>query len=292
MASMTRIETGRGPGNSILQQRGREALPEKFDRGKAFVLQNGILLVLAALLAVALKYHYSEARSEQLVWILRPTAGLVEWLSGIPFEQEAHRGFVSYAHRVVIAPACAGVNFFIVVFCMAAFSGFHRLQQQSAKWLWLAGSLAGVYGLTIFVNAVRILVAIHSYDADISAGWLTPQRTHRLEGVVIYFFFLCLIYRIITAVLPLIERAERRSATKCASNGSSLRAPAGLVPLFWYGLITLAIPLFNGALAKADGGRVAEHGGTVVLGCLVVLAASKLAGRGWKCVSGFKIRRP
>ena len=259
--------------------------------GKHFVLQNGIFLFLAAFLAVALKYHYSEARSEDLAWILWPTASLVEWISGIPFEEEAHTGFVSYARRVVIAPACAGVNFFIVAFCMAAFSGVPRILQQRLKALWLAASLISAYGLTVFANAVRIIISIYSYEADIYSRWLTPQRMHRLEGVVIYFFFLCLFYRIITAVFPMIERAQRESVAERGAADSLHRALAGLVPLFWYGLITLAIPLLNSALAK-EGSRFAEHGGTVISGCVAVLAVLLLVQWGWKSIKAWKIKRP
>jgi exosortase K len=233
--------------------------------GKAVVLQNGAFLFLAAFLAVALKYHYSEARSEDLDWILRPTAWLVERITGIPFEKEVYTGFVSYARRIVIAPACAGVNFLIIAFCMATFSAIHRIQQQRLKGLWLAGCLAGAYGLTVLVNAVRIVVSIYSHDADIDSDWLTAERMHRLEGVIIYFFFLCLFYRIITAVLPLIERAEKQGEAKRGTADSSRWALAGLVPLCWYGLVTLAIPLLNSALVK-DGARFVEHGAMVISG--------------------------
>jgi len=291
MLSVTTIENSRGPGSSIPHEHGQEALLGKIDKGKVFVLQNGIFIVLASFLAVGLKYHYSEARSEDLVWILRPTASLVEWISGIPFEEEAHTGFVSYARRIVIAPACAGVNFLVIAFCMAAFSSLHRIQRQRVKWLWLTGSLVSAYGLTVFANAVRIMVSIYSYDADIYSGWLTPQRMHRLEGVIIYFFFLCLFYRIITAVFSLIERAQRQNEAERGTANSSRCALAGLVPLFWYGLITLAIPLLNSALAK-DGARFAEHGGTVISGCLAVLAVFVLVHWGWKSIMGLKIKRP
>jgi exosortase K len=257
--------------------------------GKAFVLQNGPFLFVAALLAVALKYHYSEARSEDLDWILRPTAWLVERITGIPFEKDAHAGFVSYARRIVIAPACAGVNFLIIAFCMAAFSGLCRIQRQKLKWLWLAGSLAGAYGLTVLVNAVRIVVSIYSRDADIYSDGLTAERMHRLEGVIIYFFFLCLFYRIIAAVFPLIERTGKQIEMKPGAADRWRWALAGLVPLFWYGAVTLAIPLLNRALAK-DGARFAEHGAMVISGCLGVLAILLLIQWGWKSLKGCKIK--
>ena len=67
MLSVTTIENSRGPGSSIPHEHGQEALLGKIDQGKVFVLQNGIFIVLASFLAVGLKYHYSEARSEDLV---------------------------------------------------------------------------------------------------------------------------------------------------------------------------------------------------------------------------------
>jgi exosortase K len=258
------------------------------DKGRVFIFQNGMFLLLALAFAVGLKHHYSEADSEDLAWVLRPTAALVEQISGIPFEEEAHTGFVNNARRIIIAPACAGVNFLIVAFCMAAFCGLHQIQHKRLKWLWLAGAIVSAYSLTIFVNAVRIILSIYSYDADIYSGWLTPERMHRLEGVIIYFFFLCLFYRIITAVCPLIQGAQREGIDEERVRADSLRrALAGLVPLFWYGLITLAIPVLNGAMAK-HGARFAEHGGMVISGCLAVLTVLLLVQWGWKSIERLK----
>ncbi|HEU4343864.1 MAG TPA: exosortase K [Candidatus Binatia bacterium] len=261
------------------------------DTAKAFISQNGMFLFLTLVLAVSLKHHYSETSSEDLAWILRPTAAIVEHISKIRFEEEAHTGFVNYSRRIIIAPACAGVNFLIIALCMAAFSGFHHMQRRRLKWLWLVGAIAGAYGLTVLVNTMRIILSIYSYDADIYSGWLTPQRMHRLEGVVIYFFFLCLFYRIITAVCRLIERWHRDSVEKRPARADPLRrALVGLVPLFWYGAITLAVPMLNGAIAR-EGARFAEHGGMVISGCLAVLAVLSLIQLGWEGIKRLKIKR-
>ncbi len=87
------------------------------------LLRNSIFYILALLIAWGLKYHYSRSGSDELAWVLAPTAGLVELISGIQFENEAHTGFVSQGSRIIIAPACAGINFLIIAFCMATFSG-------------------------------------------------------------------------------------------------------------------------------------------------------------------------
>ena len=52
------------------------------------LIKNSILYMAVLLMAVGLKYHYSHARSDDLGWILGPTAGVVEYFSGIAFEKE------------------------------------------------------------------------------------------------------------------------------------------------------------------------------------------------------------
>ena len=291
MAPLTISENSGVPGNAILPGRDRETWPKMINAAKTFVRHHGMFFALAASIAGALKYHYSKAGSDELAWILLPTAALVERISGIPFAPEAHTGFVNYARQIVIAPVCAGVNFLIIAFSMTAFSGLRRIRQPKLKWLWLISSLTGAYGLTILVNALRILVSIYSYDAGIAAGWLTAPRIHRLEGVVVYFFFLCLFYRIIDAVLSPFDGGRQGITTGRLSSDSWRRAVAGLVPLFWYGLITLATPLLNGAPAR-DAARFAEHGVTVVFACLVVWIVLVFIQGGWKRFRGPKAKRP
>ena len=47
-----------------------------------------VCYLLALLLAYGLKTHYSRATSEELGWMLTPTAAAVEHLSGLEFERE------------------------------------------------------------------------------------------------------------------------------------------------------------------------------------------------------------
>lgn len=241
--------------------------------------KNGSFLLLAGAIALALKQHYSQAGSGDLMWILRPTAWLVEHLSGIGFEWEPRLGFVSYSRRIVIAPACAGVNFLIIAFCMAAVAGLRRFADQRVKLLWLLGSLLAAYALTALVNAVRILAATASYEADLQLGWLTAERMHRLQGVVIYFFFLCLFYRIIAAIFPLAKRIDTHSGSRASQRPAWMLS--SLVPFCWYLLVTIAAPLLNEAAAR-DPGRFFEHSWMVAAGCCAVIFMLVLAQRVFK----------
>ncbi len=254
-------------------------------------VQNAVFYMITLLIAFGLKYHYSRAGSDDLNWILAPTAELVEYISGIPFEYEIGSGYVNHEKRIIIAPACAGVNFLIIAFCMAVFSGVHCFECNRLKFLWMATSAASAYLLTILVNTLRIILSVYVYDAAIYYGWITPQRVHRLEGVVIYFFFLYLFYRIIIeAIHHYLRRIahKRRSGInrKLATSDYVRWACAGLIPLFWYGLITLGIPLANAAYSK-NGARFVEHSGMVILGCLMVMAAIFLIQLAWQSIGNW-----
>ncbi len=260
-----------------------------FSHAHSFTFQNGVLLMVILLFTVGLKYHYSQACSDDLAWILGPTADLVEIISGIQFEKEAHSGYISYAHRIIIAPACAGVNFFIIAFCMAVFSGILQIRHRWLKFLWLTASAVSSYLLTIFVNALRIILSIYSYKADIYSGWITAQRLHRMEGTLIYFFFLCLFYMIIKKVIRYYRLKESARRTR-GHRGRFIQSDtlrwmlSDSVPLFWYSLMTLVIPLLN-ASYNGNEAQFVEHSWMVISGCLIVLVTLSLFRAGWNHIS-------
>lgn len=235
------------------------------------IVKNSIFYLLALLIALGLKYHYSRAPSDGLVWILGPTAGVVEYMSGIRFEKEDGSGFVSRRHQIIIAPACAGVNFLIIAFSMTVFSGLHRFRAFGPKTFWLVISAAGAYFLTIAVNAVRIVTSIYMVTADIHTQWLTPGQLHRIEGIFIYFFALCLFYRALENTLRLCTPGPAQTRKKWIQQDSDFigKFHSVVVPLFWYLLVSLGIPLLNSAYHK-NGSRFVEHGLVTLAVCMVV----------------------
>lgn len=257
------------------------------DQYKQLVLRNVIFYLLGLLIAFGLKYHYSRAGSDDLVWILRPTAGLVEHISGIHFEQETGTGFVSLARHIIIAPSCAGINFLIIAFCMTAFSFIHYIRHNRLKLLWLGISGVNAYLLTIAVNAIRIMISIHLYEADIYYGWITRERVHRIEGILVYFFFLYVSYLIIGKIMNHYTEGvagKKRAAVNEEKNYSQM-VSKGLIPLFWYFGITLIVPLLNTAY-RESGLRFLEHCRAIVSVCLVVFLFMLLIQLSFRFIAG------
>lgn len=202
------------------------------------------LRILAALapytaalaLAMGLKVHFSRAAVDDLLWIIIPTAELVTRLTGMAFVHDPSLGFVNTGHGIAIAPACSGVNFMIIAFGMAFFSFAKRFISLPGKFAWLGGSLAGAYLLTLGVNSLRIGLSIVTITHGVQTEWLTQGRVHRLEGILLYFLFLCLFYRGLNHLIPVHGRTREGVAR------IEFRA---LWPLFWYLAMALGAPLFT-----------------------------------------------
>jgi exosortase K len=189
-------------------------------------------LVLVVLCALALKFYYSTATPDDLLWILAPTTALVELLSGQRFEFESYAGYMSSDHRFVIAVPCAGVNFLITAFVMVALRRLWRERFQTPVWYSIPVAAAIAYIATIIANATRIFFALELRARSVEISGLTNNQLHRLEGIVVYFGFLLLLF-------VLLERFDSAKPVNLARRL--------VFPLVVYYAFTLGVPLANGA---------------------------------------------
>lgn len=223
----------------------------------------GIFYLITFLVLLGIKYFYSKAGSDELLWILTPTTGWVSILSGIPFRYEAGMGYVNHALRYVIAPSCSGVQFMLITIATLIFSFIHRVNQKLRPY-WTFGSIVASYFLTIMVNGLRILCAIYIplylQDVNIYHAFLTPSRIHTMIGTGIYFIALLIIHRIAGYVAQLLNTSanEKPSVPKCVT------------PIFWYFFIVLGIPLLNNAYSK-NPMQFAEYAILIILVCSGIL---------------------
>jgi exosortase K len=234
--------------------------------------------VLAILIAVGLKAHYSTASVDRLGWIIRPTAGLVELCTGLPFEPEAGAGYVNHERRVVVAKACAGVNFLIMVFCMLTFTLNGRAGGGRRPLLVVAAALAAAYAATVIVNGVRIMIALRHAGESVGNGWLTPEQIHRLEGIVVYFAALTGLYCLARIAVRVVDGGV--SPVTFALEDRRRSRLLLFVPLGWYVAMALGVPLLNGAMQE-DQALFAEHALWVLGVPLLLLGALLLSSGCW-----------
>jgi exosortase K len=202
------------------------------------------LYLLPAVLAVSIKYHYSTADSSQLQWILGPTAWLVSFLTDTRFTFIAARGYVSANQDIIIAPACGGLNFLIICFCMLVFSFMHRTKTLRRGLCLIATSCMTALCLTLVVNTARIILTMRTSNNPLAVGILSSDRLHRLEGICIYFLALSLLYYAAAAAAN--QFLERRASIF----SNSILKLAIFSPFFWYLLIMVGIPILRGSYSN------------------------------------------
>jgi len=207
----------------------------------------GVQLAIVLLCALALKQYYSTATANELRWILAPTTLIVELLSGRSFVFESYTGYMSSDHTFVIAVPCAGVNFLIMAFVMLALRRLWNGRFESVSWRVLPSSIATAYVATVIANAMRIVIALEIQRRSVAVGGLTENQLHRLEGILVYFGFLMLLFVV-------MERKDSRKMW--------------LFPVGIYYAMTLGVPIVNGSFHRAG---FWEHFGFVIVIPLLML---------------------
>lgn len=200
----------------------------------------GAQLVLVALCALALKFYYSTATPDELRWILAPTTFFVELLSGERFEFESYAGYMSSDRRFVIAVPCAGVNFLITAFLMLALRCLWRERFRSVGWTMIPLAALTAYVATLIANTARIWLALEMRARAVEVSGLTNNQLHRLEGIVVYFGFLLLLFLVV----------ERFESARQFEPSQLARVLA--FPLLIYYAVTLGIPLLNGSYRQGS----------------------------------------
>lgn len=218
-------------------------------------------LVAVLLSAVGLKAYYSTASVNQLRWILAPTAWLVELVTGSRFAFESYTGYINSEHTFVIAASCAGVNFVIACFLMLAIRKLWRDRQVGIRWWSIPVAAVVAYLTTIVANTVRISIALQMRPVSGESHGLSAEQVHRLEGVLVYFGFLLLLFLF-------TERVEEKSSLLGPASNLSCWLGSILFPLAIYYATTLGMPFLNGAYRSSE---FWEHSRFVLLAPIVLM---------------------
>jgi len=193
------------------------------------IIQLGAILFVA----FALKYHYSIATPNGLRWILAPTTFMVELFTRTGFRFEPFAGYLSDDRTFLIAASCAGVNFLIIAFLMLNLGTL--LRERKLDWLSIPTSLVVAYFATLVANTVRIVIALQMQRYDLRIGSFSEEEIHRLEGIVVYFGFLLVLFFV-----------SEKIASRTRPHPSTLFRRS-LIPLAIYYAATLGVPLAGGA---------------------------------------------
>lgn len=239
---------------------------KKADMKRKFICQRNAQLLLVLLCAFLVKHYYSTASVDQLRWILAPTTLAVELISGFEFEFESHAGYMISDRSFLIAAPCSGINFLITAFLLLSLRRLWLARSlkasETSNWSFIPAAALFAFLATIAANAVRISTALWLRSLTKEMSWLSPNQLHRMEGIVIYFGFLLLLFIV-------SERVFSEKKPKASNVADLLRQ--SVFPLLVYYAVTLGIPLVNVFRAGRLADDFREHFLFVLLIPLVLL---------------------
>jgi exosortase K len=155
-----------------------------------------LLLIVVAAVVWGLKRHYSDARADELWWILGPTARLVGVTTGTAFAVSPGEGYVSHERLFLIEKTCAGINFMAAAFGMLVLALVHRARSAASFGGVIGLSLIASYVAAVLVNAARIGIAMWLATHPLILMPLTAADVHRFEGIAVYFGGLVTLYEL------------------------------------------------------------------------------------------------
>lgn len=164
-----------------------------------------LLVAVSLLIAWSLKRHYTDARADDLRWILSPTAHLVGAATGATFVMQPGEGYFSRERMFLIEKSCAGVNFMTAAFIMLAAALAHRARSAVSVASVAGLSLLASYAAAVAVNTMRITFAMWLGAQPAALSGFSAAEAHRIEGITVYFAGLVLLYE-------LVRRLDRRVA--------------------------------------------------------------------------------
>jgi exosortase K len=175
------------------------------------------VMASTVLIAWGLKRHYAAARADDLWWILSPVARLVGVMTGTSFEVQPGEGYFSRDRLFLIEKSCAGINFMIAAFGMLMLALLHRVGSTYSAARVLSVSLLASYSAAVLVNAVRIAIAMSlgAHPAVLSA--FSAADVHRVEGILVYFGGLVLLYELVRRLDGGVIVAGREVSTEARS---------------------------------------------------------------------------
>ena len=177
---------------------------------------NLVFLTAAFTFAVLIKLFYRTLESSPgapgLLLFLKPLSTIVGLFFGISFGFDAAKGFYNSDLGVVIGASCAGINFFVIVFCMLAFTFIRVFKTSWQKAAAFITFIAVSYLLSIFANTSRIIASISILEMQILPAGISSGLVHEATGILFYLVYLICGFHIAKIILLKVGSTNETSS--------------------------------------------------------------------------------
>ena len=159
---------------------------------------------------IFLKFLYSHATTDEIIYLLQPTNFIIELISNSESQYLPSQGYYNSHLNILIDKSCSGFNFLMLCYLMLVFSIVSKLQNNLSKVIVLPLLLLSSYLLTIFINSSRIMISIFIRELGFSDFIINESWLHQLEGTFVYLFFLIIVYLTIDTLFKTSNSTKQR----------------------------------------------------------------------------------
>ncbi|MDF1699480.1 MAG: exosortase K [Saprospiraceae bacterium] len=152
-------------------------------------------------LFILLKFGYTLADTNDLIFLLAPTNKLVGILTGSNSVYLSDSGYFHENLNIIIDKSCSGFNFWVLAFLLFTYLTVKYFESSRSKTLAIPASLIGAYLLTIFVNTSRIFTSIIVQPLTKNNFQYHQHTIHEAIGIITNLTFLVLAYMLLDKLL-------------------------------------------------------------------------------------------
>lgn len=143
--------------------------------------------------AIVLKILFTAISSSEFTLMLNPANAMLEYI----FDTRSihtHSGFYFPDLNITLNHTFSGENYLILVFCILSLTAPYHVFKPWQSVLVYIGILLASFILTLVISSIRIISALPVLRIQDSMPWLNSFWMQRVEGGIIYFTALLLIY--------------------------------------------------------------------------------------------------
>ncbi|WP_299255202.1 exosortase K [uncultured Cytophaga sp.] len=171
--------------------------------------KNTPYYLIAIGLVILMKFGYTRANTNDLIFLLKPTDKIVGLVTASPSVYSPEKGYYHENLHIVIDKSCSGFNFWIVSFVVFTYLTFRHFDKTVYKIFIIPSILCYTFLFTILVNTARILASI-SVQTQTKNMFLNQQHLiHEAVGIITNLSFLILAYYLTEKLLTHIQHNEK-----------------------------------------------------------------------------------
>jgi len=150
---------------------------------------------------LGLKLLLKNFDTQQLYFLLMPTAEIIEILTGSQSVFIENEGFYFSSLDTLINKDCSGYNFWLLSFLVFSFLLIRFSRSNVIKLLSVPAALLAAKVFTFFANSSRIYASVVLQKQNIFSGFISESRLHDCIGIFMNLFFLVAVYWLLERIL-------------------------------------------------------------------------------------------